>query len=63
MKCNLYKYKHEQKWTQKWLAEKVGTNDRTISEIMNGKRVPTLQMAIRIAKVVGAPVEDIWFEE
>lgn len=58
----LHKFKKEQGWTQKWLAEKTGTNDRAISEIIRSGRVPTLKLAIRIAKVVGAPVEEIWEE-
>lgn len=53
----------EQGRTQKWLGEKVGASNRTISEIINEKREPTLKVALRIAKVIGEPVEKIWWEE
>lgn len=63
MRCELHRYKKEQGWTQKWLAEKAGTSDRAISEIIRGERIPTLKLAIRIAKVIGVPVEEIWHEK
>ncbi|WP_252215617.1 helix-turn-helix domain-containing protein [Bacillus sp. CMF12] len=53
----------EQGRTQKWLGEKVGASNRTISEIINEKREPTLKIALRIAKAIEEPVEKIWWEE
>lgn len=62
MRCKLKEIRKEQGWTQKWLAQKVGISDKTMSEIITEKSLPTLQTAIRIAKVVGKPVEEIWTE-
>lgn len=53
----------EQGRTQTWLTEKVGVNKSTISDVVNGKRIPTLLVALRIAKTLDVKVEDIWFEE
>lgn len=53
----------EQGRTQTWLTEKAGVNKSTISDIVNGKRIPTLPVAIRIAKSIGVSVEEIWLEE
>jgi putative transcriptional regulator len=49
--------------TQKWLAEKVGVSMTTISSIINEKSIPTLPLAMRIAKILGKSIEDIWYEE
>lgn len=63
MRCRLAEIRKAQGWTQKWLAEQVGTSNRTISEIINEKREPTLRLAMRISKAVGIPVEVIWSED
>ncbi|QVY63005.1 helix-turn-helix transcriptional regulator [Cytobacillus gottheilii] len=63
MRCKLKDIRKEQGWTQKWLAQQIGVSDKTMSEIITEKSVPTLQTAIRIAKVVGVPVEGIWTED
>lgn len=63
MDCKLEDILKDQGRTQKWLSEKVGVGMRTISEIKQGKRLPTLPVALRIAKVLGVAVEDIWKED
>jgi len=60
MKCNLRHIMKEEGRTQLWLSKKVGVSNRTISEIINEKRIPTLPVAMRIAKVLGMKVEEIW---
>jgi putative transcriptional regulator len=63
MESKLKEIMKEQGRTQNWLSEKVGVNKATISLIINKKSIPTLPVALRIAKVLEKPVEDIWFEK
>ena len=47
---------------QTWLADRAGITDTALSEIVTGKRTPTLPVAKRIARVLEMRVEDIWPE-
>ncbi len=42
-----------------WLAEKVGINRNTITNIINGS-TPSLALAHKIAKALGLSMYDIW---
>lgn len=44
---------------QKFLAEKTGTSTSTISAIYKGQ-IPHLETALKIAKVMGKRVDEIW---
>ncbi len=46
--------------SQTWLTEKVGVNKSTINDIVNDKRIPTLPVALKIAKVLELTIEEIW---
>jgi putative transcriptional regulator len=46
--------------TQADLAKKVGVRRETISFVENGEYNPSLLLAVRIARVFGEPVEDIF---
>jgi putative transcriptional regulator len=50
----------ELEWTQGDLATKVGTARTHINALVNGKKLPTIETALRIAKAVDRHVEDIW---
>lgn len=63
MNCRLDEIIREQGRTQKWLSEKTEVSMATISLIKQGKRLPTLSVALRIARTLGVTVEDIWNEE
>jgi putative transcriptional regulator len=63
MESKLRDVMKEQGRTQNWLSEQVGVNKATISLLINKKSVPTLQVAYRIAKVLGKRIEDIWYEQ
>lgn len=63
MESRLKKIIKEQGRTQTWLCEKVGVSNTTMTSLVNKKRLPTLPVAIRIAKVLDVRVEDIWYEE
>ena len=49
--------------TQADLAKKVGVRRETISFVENGEYNPSLLLAVRIARVFGEPVEDIFLYE
>ena len=50
--------------TQQALAEKIGMTRQTVAAIEQGKYSPSLEAAFRIAKVFGAPLEEVfqWVE-
>lgn len=53
----------EQGRTQKWLGERVGVNKSTITDLINKKRLPSLPVASRIAKMLDVSIEEIWYFE
>jgi DNA-binding XRE family transcriptional regulator len=61
--CKLSYILLERDKSQTWLADEVGVSDATISQIKKGKRIPTLQVAYKIAKVLDLKIEDIWYED
>lgn len=63
LKCKLSYILLEQGRTQKWLADQVEVSMSTISQIKKGKQLPTLPVAIKIAKVLEKTVEEIWIDE
>jgi putative transcriptional regulator len=44
---------------QKFIADKIGVSTTTISAIYNGQ-IPKLETALKIAKVLGLRVDEIW---
>lgn len=46
--------------TQAELAERTGVTRQTIIAIEQGRYSPTLEMAFRIARVFGVPLEDVF---
>jgi putative transcriptional regulator len=46
--------------TQQELAERVGVTRQTINAIELGKYSPSLEVAFRIARVFGKPLEDVF---
>lgn len=46
--------------TQAELADRIGVSRKTINTIENGVFVPSTVLALRIAKVLGCRVEDIF---
>ena len=46
--------------TQQQLAEKVGVTRQTIIAIEGGKYSPSLEVAFRIARVFGVPLEEVF---
>ena len=46
--------------TQQELADRVGVTRQTVLSIEKGKYKPSLELALRMAKVFGAPVEAVF---
>jgi putative transcriptional regulator len=53
----------ERSLTQAALAELVGVSRKTINTVENGVFVPSALLALRIARALGRPVEEIFFLE
>lgn len=63
LKCNLEKMIIERGLKKSYVAKKAEISVSTMSLILKGKSIPTLQVAIRIAEVMGEKVEDIWVKQ
>ncbi|HEY0803643.1 MAG TPA: helix-turn-helix transcriptional regulator [Pseudonocardiaceae bacterium] len=46
--------------TQADLAERIGVTRQTVIAIEQGRYSPSLEMAFRIARVFGAPLDDVF---
>ena len=53
-------YREQRKMTQGELAALVGVRRETIVHLENGRYNPSLKLAMEIAKVFGAAVEDLF---
>ncbi|MEN0652723.1 MULTISPECIES: helix-turn-helix transcriptional regulator [Hyphobacterium] len=51
---------HSQEMTQAELAQQVGVTRQTIIAIEQGKYSPSLEIAFRIARVFGVPLEEVF---
>jgi putative transcriptional regulator len=54
-------FRKQLKLTQDELAQKLGVTRQTINAIENNKYNPTLELAIKTAKFLGVPVEQLFF--
>jgi DNA-binding XRE family transcriptional regulator len=48
---------------QKWLADRAGIKQGSLSSIINHKNSTTIEVALAIAKALDMKVEDIWVLE
>ena len=61
MNCNLRELRQAKGLTQNQLAEMLNLEAyQTIQYYENGKLSPSLERAIKISRIVGTPVNDIW---
>lgn len=58
--CKVKYYRTFEGLSQRELASLSGTAASTICEIESGKRIPNVLLAVRIARALGVPVEDLW---
>lgn len=60
MTNSLYSYRSKNNLTQEELANKVGVSRQTIISIEKGKYLPSVSLAIKIAKTFKVKVEDLF---
>lgn len=60
MKNRVKEFRKQLKLTQDELAQKLGVTRQTINAIENNKYNPTLELAIKTAKFLGVPVEQLF---
>lgn len=60
VKNNLKKILENRGIKNKYIAEKVGISGSHFSNIVNGKTVPNLELALKIAKIMKVPVEKLF---
>ena len=63
MKNRINELRKSQKLTQDELANAVGVSRQTINAIENDKYNPTLELAIKLARYLRIPVEDLFILE
>ena len=63
MKTRLRVLRAEVEWSQAELATRVGVTRQTINAIETGRYDPSLPLAIKIARLFGAHVEEIFFDQ
>lgn len=50
----------ERNWTQEQLADRVGVSRQSINSIERNRYVPSLQLALKFARVFECPTDDIF---
>jgi putative transcriptional regulator len=63
MKNRLKVLRAENDWTQAELADRIGVARQTIVALEKGKYSPSLELAFRLSKLFGKPVEQIFDPE
>jgi putative transcriptional regulator len=51
----------ERGWTQAELAERVGVTRKTVNTVENGVFVPSALLALKLARALGEPVEELFW--
>ena len=60
MKNNLRVARAMQQLTQEELARRIGVSRQTINAMEAGKYVPSTMLALKLARVFGKPVEELF---
>jgi len=63
MKNRIKVLRAEKNWSQAELAERINIARQSLNAIENGKADPSLPLGMRIAKVFGLRVEDVFGED
>ena len=63
MKNRLKVLRAEHNWTQEELAQRVGVSRQAINAIETGKYDPSLPLAIKLARLFGKPVEEMFLPD
>lgn len=60
MKNRLKVLRAERDWSQAVLAERLKVSRQTVNALETGKYDPSLELAFRIARLFGRPIEEIF---
>lgn len=60
MTNHLQPMRTERRWTQAELAQKVGVSRQTINSVETGRFEPSLTLALKLARLLEAPVETLF---
>jgi putative transcriptional regulator len=63
LKNRLRVLRAEQAWSQAELAEQLGVSRQTVNAIETEKYDPSLPLALKIARLFGRPVEEIFLDD
>jgi putative transcriptional regulator len=63
MRNTVRELRTERGWTQAELAEKLEVSRNSVNAIETGRYEPSLTLAMRIARIFGKSVEEIFFLE
>jgi DNA-binding XRE family transcriptional regulator len=53
-------FRTDRGWTRKELAERVRVNPQTVGFLERGDYCPSVELALRLAREFGVPVEDLF---
>lgn len=60
MKTPLKRILFEREISNRELAKKIGADETGLGFVVNGKRVPNLMTALKIAKTLEVSIEELW---
>ncbi|MBQ5701258.1 MAG: helix-turn-helix transcriptional regulator [Alistipes sp.] len=63
MKNNIKVSRAERSMTQQQLADAVGVSRQTVNAIESGKFIPSTVLALKVARLFGKPVEQVFILE
>lgn len=63
MKNTIKVERAKKNWTQAELAEKINVSRQAVNSIETGKFIPSTLLALKMSKVFGTPVEEIFILE
>ena len=63
MKNRLRVLRAERNWSQAELAHRLEVSRQSVNAIETGKYDPSLPLAFKLARLFGAPIEDIFTDE
>jgi putative transcriptional regulator len=63
MKNRIKVLRAEKSWSQAELADRISIARQSLNAIENGRADPSLPLGMRIAKVFGVKVEDVFSED
>ena len=63
MKNRLKVLRAERDWSQADLADRLAVSRQTVNSLETGKYDPSLPLALRIGKLFGQPVEQIFIDD